>query len=193
MPFHDVSSSGSVFNVSADLIVNTSVDDESLTPSNTNIGSENRQLQPSPTHTMSTSSTIIDHIYVFNDLTHSWGTNLPSLFGSDRNILQISITNHHAPHSRRSSSKVWLYKQADFDTANTTLQCLPTSIYSKDDVNTFWAEWSDVFMTDTILTKEIKPKTKVPDLTDELLHLIRKKCRLYNHAKRVGTARAWSK
>ena len=155
-----------------------------------------KQVVSIATRTTSTSSTIIDHIYVSNDLTHSQCTNLPPLLGSDHNILQISITNRQAPHPRRNRRKVWLYKQADFDTANTTLQCLPSSIYSKDDVNTFWTEWSDVYMTvitETIPTKQIKPKTKVPYLIDELLHLVRKKCRLYNHAKRVGTARAWSK
>lgn len=48
-------------------------------------------------------------------------------------------------------------------------------------------------MRDTIPTKKIKPKTKIPYLTGDLLHLVRKKYRLYNHAKRVGTARAWFK
>ena len=48
-------------------------------------------------------------------------------------------------------------------------------------------------MTETIPTKRIRPRTKVPYLTDELLHIVRKKCHLYNHAKRVGSARAWTK
>ena len=42
-------------------------------------------------------------------------------------------------------------------------------------------------------TKKIKPKTKIPYLTYDLLHLVRKKNCQYNHAKRVGTARAWFK
>ena len=46
---------------------------------------------------------------------------------------------------------------------------------------------------DTIPTKLIKPKTKVPYLTDDLLHLVKKKCRLYSHTKRVGTAKAWAR
>lgn len=50
---------------------------------------------------------------------------------------------------------------------------------------------SDVFMTvmaDTIPSKQIKSKTKVPYLTDDLLHLVRKKCRLFNWAKRIKSA-----
>ena len=82
-------------------------------------------------------------------------------------------------------------------TANAMLQCLPTSLLSADDVNNFWGEWSDVYMTviaDTIRTKCIKPKSKVPyRLTDDFIHLVRKKCRLFWHAKRVGTAIAWAK
>ena len=64
------------------------------------------------------------------------------------------------------------------------------------DVNDFWAELSAVFMTvmkDTIPTKFIKPKTSVPYLTNDLRHLVKKKCRLYKHAKEVGTGSAWAK
>ena len=155
-----------------------------------------KQVVTTATCTTSTSSTIIDHIYISNNITHSHCTDLPPLLGSDHNILQISLANNSVPHPKRSRRKVWLYKQADFDTANATLQCLPTSMYSADDVNNFWAEWSDVFMTviaDTIPTKCIKPKSKVPYLTDDLIHLVRKKCRLFRLAKRVGTAKAWAK
>ena len=109
---------------------------------------------------------------------------LAPLLSSDHNILQLSLTNSCVPHPRRNCRKAW---QSDFDTANTTLQCLPTSL---DDVNNFWAEWSDVFVVDTMYTK---PKTKLPYLSDDLLHLVRRKCRLYSHSKRVGTARAWTK
>ena len=48
-------------------------------------------------------------------------------------------------------------------------------------------------MRDTIPMKKIKLKTKILYLTDDLLHLVRKKYPLYNHTKRVGTARAWFK
>ena len=155
-----------------------------------------KQVVATATRTTTTTSSIIDHIYVSENLVNSQCIDLPPLPGSDHNILQISLTYCHTQHPRRNRREVWLYKQADFDTANTTLHYLPTSIFSNGDVNNFWAEWSDVFMIvmrDTIPTKQIKPKTKIPYLTDELLHLVRKKYRLYNHAKRVGTARAWSK
>ena len=48
-------------------------------------------------------------------------------------------------------------------------------------------------MKDTIPTKFIKPKTSVPYLTNDLHHLVRKKCRLYKHAKEAGTGSAWAK
>ena len=121
---------------------------------------------------------------------------MPPLLGSDHNTLQHTLANRHAPTHKNRRRKIWLYKSADFETANSTLKCLPTAIFSDDDVNKFWTEWYDVFMTvmeETIPTKQIKPKTKVPYLTEELLHLVRKKCRLHKHAKRVGTSRAWTK
>ena len=56
---------------------------------------------------------------------------------------------------------------------------MPTNINlpPKDNVNNFWVEWSDIFRTvieETIPTKVIKPRTKVPYLTDDLLHLVKK-------------------
>lgn len=48
VPFHDVSSSDSIFNASADAIIDTSADDDSLTPRNTISGNENQQLQSPP-------------------------------------------------------------------------------------------------------------------------------------------------
>ena len=149
-----------------------------------------------PTRITPTTSTIIDHIYVTDSLSHSRCSDLPPLPGSDHNMLLFSVTNSHVPLPKRNCRKVWLYKEADFGSAEETLQCLPTSIFSTDNVNNFWVEWSDIFKTvieETIPTKVIKPRTKVPYLTDDLLHLVKKKCRLYNHAKRVGTTKAWGK
>ena len=60
------------------------------------------------------------------------------------NILQIALTNRRTRHTQKNGREVWLYKQAHFDTANITR-----------DVNNFWMEWSDVFITvirDTIPT-----------------------------------------
>ena len=79
-----------------------------------------KQVVTTATRTTPTSST------VSNGFSHSHCTDLPPLPGSDHNILQISLTASRVPHPRRSRRKVWLYKQADFDTANSTLQCLPT-------------------------------------------------------------------
>ena len=47
-----------------------------------------QQVVTTATRTTPTSSTIIDHIYVSNGLSHSHCTDLPPLPGSDHNILQ---------------------------------------------------------------------------------------------------------
>ena len=88
---------------------------------------------------------------------------MPPLLGSDHNTLQLTLANHHIPTHKNRHRKIWLYKNADFDTANSTLTCLPTAIFSDNDVNKFWTEWYDVFMSvmaETIPTKQIKLKTK---------------------------------
>ena len=155
-----------------------------------------KQVVSTPTRVTPTSSSLIDHIYISEHQTYSPCVCLPPLMGSDHDTLKISLTNRQTSRQPSKRRKVWLYKQADFETANNTLQCLPTSIYSQNDVNTFWVEWLDVFMTiidETIPSKQIKPKTKVPYLTADLLYLVRKKCRLFKQAKKAGTDKAWSK
>ena len=122
-------------------------------------------------------STSSSHIYVSSDLTHSECVNLPPLPESDNNTLQITLTSHHIPQRKSKRMKIWIYKKADFDTANSTLKWLPSSIFSSDNVNNYCAEWSDVFttvMTETIPTKQFKLRSKVPYLTDKLLHFVRK-------------------
>ena len=54
-----------------------------------------KQVVTTATRTTTNTSTIIDHIYVSENLTNSRCTNLPPLPGSDHNILQIALTNRH--------------------------------------------------------------------------------------------------
>ena len=63
-----------------------------------------KQVVDTATRTTSSSSTIIDHIYVSSDLTHSECVNLPPLPGSDHNTLQITLTNRHTPQPKSKSS-----------------------------------------------------------------------------------------
>lgn len=115
---------------------------------------------------------------------------------SDRSTLQFSLTTCVSSHQQSKWRKLWLYKQVDFKSPNDTLQCLPTSIYSQNGINIFWTDWYDVFMTvidECIPSKTIKPKTRMPYVTAGLLHLVHKKCRLFNCAKKVGTTKTCSK
>lgn len=112
---------------------------------------------------------------------HMPSISLPPLEGSDHDTLQVTLNNCRPPSRKTNHKKVWLYKQAVFDTANSTLWCLPTAMYSTNDVNSFGLEWYDIFttiITETIPSRKIKPKSKVPYTTADLVHLVRKKAPL---------------
>ena len=103
------------------------------------------QVVTTPTRTTSTTAPIIDHVYISDRLTLSRCSDLPPLPGSDHNMLQVSISNGNTPLAKSNRRKIWLYKDADFDAACKTLECLPASIFSTNSVNDIWVEWSDVF------------------------------------------------
>ena len=155
-----------------------------------------KQIVTFPTRTTVTTGNLIDHVYISECQPHLPCIHLPPLSGSDHDTLLVTLSNCQISYQRTKHRKVWLFNKADFERANETLQCLPTSTFTHDNVNSFWTEWRDVFtavISDTIPSKQIKPKTKVPYLTADLLHLVRKKSRLFRFAKQSGTTTAWSK
>ena len=154
------------------------------------------QTVTEPTRTTDHSSTIIDHVYLSESLNHSLSSchTLPPIEGSDHKTICVSL-NLHPQKLRLAKRKVWLYKKADFDTANLTQQCIPTSFFP-DDVDGFWSQWYDLFMTtmtDCIPQKNISNRRNRPYITNDVTSLIRKKERLYKQASRLKSDRSWSK
>ena len=153
------------------------------------------QVVTSPTRSTSTSATLIDHVYLSEELSHSSCNIAPPLHDSDHSSICLHLDTP-PPRLRKAVRKVWLYKQADFETANTTLQCLSSDSFPANDINSLWTQWYDFFMTtisQTIPSKVIKRRHNLPFLTSQLTKAIRKKFRLFRLAKKLGSDRAWHK
>jgi len=153
------------------------------------------QIISSPTRTMQSSATIIDHVYVSEHLIHSHSIMSP-LSSSDHSCVLLSLLNRRVLPTKPCQRKVWLYQRADFDGANDTLIDSPFEPSSSNSVDSVWDEWYQTYMrvmNDAIPTRRIKRINNLPYLTSHLQKLIRKKHCLYKAAKQLSTSSAWSR
>ena len=155
-----------------------------------------QQVVSSPTRVTNRSSTTIDHAYISDSLTFNSCVTLPPIEGSDHNCILVSLGVSPPPLPKTSRRKVWLYKRADFDSANRSLSCIPSFFFPGKDVNAFWQQWADLFLTTMstfIPSKSILPRRNLPYFSKELVLLVRRKQRHFAQAKRLNTPRSWSK
>ena len=155
-----------------------------------------RQIVSEPTRcTITSTPTVIDHVYLSEKLNFSSCNILPPIGGSDHNCVFVSL-QLSTPKLKTARHQVWLYKKADFDSANDSLQRIPSSMFQDDDVDNFWSQWYDLYMTTMssfIPKKTISSHKQLPYISKDLLILIRKKQRLFKQAKRLNSPRAWLK
>ena len=155
-----------------------------------------RQIVSEPTRcTITSTPTVIDHVYLSEKLNFSSCNILPPIGGSDHNCVFVSL-QLSTPKLKTARRQVWLYKKADFDSANDSLQRIPSSMFQDDDVDNFWSQWYDLYMTTMssfIPKKTISSHKQLPYISKDLLILIRKKQRLFKQAKRLNSPRAWLK
>ena len=146
-----------------------------------------KQAVTSPTTESATSATLIDHIYVSKHLPNTSCSVQPPVPGSDHNsvLLRLNKTTSKSHHR-----KIWLYKKADFDEANSTLQCLSADSFPSEDVYTLWSQWLDFFMntmSQTIPSQVIKHRHSLPFLTKDLKKAVKRKLKLFKQAKLLKT------
>ena len=149
-----------------------------------------------PTRSTQNPATLIDHVYISDQLSCSSCTIQPPVHGSDHNAILLSLNRPQFATKKPSHRQIWLYKQADFQTANSLLQCFSSHSLPANDVNSLWTQWLDYFMTtmsQTIPSKVIKQNHNLPYLTDDLVSAIRRKHKLYKDARCLNTDRTWSK
>ena len=146
-----------------------------------------------PTRLSKTTSTLIDHVYLSDPLSYSLSFFSP-LSSSDHCCILLSLSTLKPPRPKPSKRKIWVYQQADFETATDKL-----ANYHLDDslpIDSIWSKWSSHFMsimTEEVPSKLVKRSNSIPYLTPELLKLIRKKHCLFKLAAASGADHAWSK
>ena len=153
-----------------------------------------KQAVTSPPRESATSAaTLIDHIYVSEHLPNTSCSVQPPVPGSDHNSVLLRLNKTTSKSHRR---KIWLYKKADFDEANSTLQCLSADSFPSEDVYTLWSQWLDFFMntmSQTIPSQVIKHRHSLPFLTKDLKKAVKRKLKLFKQAKLLKTKQTWSK
>ena len=100
-----------------------------------------KQVISSATRTTATSATLIDHIYLTDDLSQCSCSILPPLHDSDHSFIHLSL------HKPSPTTKIWLYKQADFKSANEALQCLSSKSFPSSNIDSLWSQWYDFYIT----------------------------------------------
>ena len=154
------------------------------------------QIVSAPTRVTQNTSTLIDHAYFSENLSKVNRSVQPPVDGSDHNSILLTVKSILPARGSDRRRKVWLCSQADFDSANQTLQCLSSRSFPANDVDTLWTQWYDFFMTtisQSIPSKIVKPRHKLPYLTDNLQRALKRKLKLFQEAKKLDTERAWSK
>ncbi len=132
------------------------------------------QVITSPTRLTENTSTTIDHVYLSEHLSSTC----------------------HTASSKPCRRKIWLYKRADFSSANDILMSYPSEELPANEINTMWANWYNRFMTTmttSIPSKLIKQVNNLPYLTTDLVKLIHKKHSTYKAARKLNSTSAWSK
>ena len=155
-----------------------------------------KQVVSAPTRSTQNSGTLIDHVYISDQLSCSSCTIQPPVHGSDHNATLLSLNRPSSATKKTFRRQVWLYKQADFQTANSLFQCFSSDSLPANDVDSLWTQWLDYFMTttsQTIPSKVIKPNHNLPYLTDDLVSAVWRKLKLYKDARHLNTDRTWSK
>ena len=101
-----------------------------------------------------------------------------------------SISTHvnlplRSRYPKQSSKRVWIYKAANIELGQRLLKDLPLAS-SFDDIDEYWAKWSQVFMSvmhHCIPCKTVPIKCKTPWINQEIRSSIRKRWSLFHRFK----------
>ena len=90
-----------------------------------------------PTRSTISTDTLIDLAYLSDPSMLTSCTIEPPLDGSDHNLLCLDLCLS-PPRQKKVGRRVWLYKQADFESTNNLLLSTPSNIIQDNDVDNFW-------------------------------------------------------
>ena len=153
------------------------------------------QVVKEPTRFASNSSSLIGHVYLTSpELLLSCITTSPLHF-SDQNRLSVSlkVCSHPVTFKRR---EVWRYKHGDFEKANELLSRFPDVDFRNAPY--LWSHWKQNFPLHNasvycIPSKNVFIRSAPRWLTSDIKCLIKRKSRLFRHAKRSNSIHAWEK
>ena len=86
-----------------------------------------KQVVSPPTRTTQSTSTLINQVYLSDKISHSSCSIQPPVQGSEYNSILLSLRKPLPPPRKQIHCRILLYKDSDFDSANTTLQCFSSS------------------------------------------------------------------
>ena len=158
------------------------------------------QLVQEPTHfSYSGSPSLIDLVFIPSDLPSSISI-LPPVSSSNHLSLQFTIpTSCKTKHSSTGSGyrKVWIYKNADFASANFILSSNPwDDLFSSQDINVCWPIFKEAFLEvmRRFIPSKLVPYTCSPPWgNNHLLACIKKRNHLYHKAKKLKSPKYMSK
>ena len=149
------------------------------------------QLVQEPTHfSYSGSPSLIDLLFIPSDLPSSVFI-LPPVCSSDHLSLQFTIpTSCKTKHSLTGSgySKVCIYKNADFASANLLSSTPWDDLFSSQDINVCWSIFKEAFLE---VMRRFIPSKLVPSScsftwgNNDLLACVKKRNHLYHKAKKL--------
>ena len=99
------------------------------------------QVVTEPTRVTSSTSTLIDHVYV-SDLSLVTACSTTPAVGNSDHLSITTTLNKRTSLPQRIRRKVWSYRSADWDRANELLaRNLPTDIPAESDIDAIWSSW----------------------------------------------------
>ena len=114
--------------------------------------------------------------------------------GSDHDGVCFEVTSRPTPAPQPKARQIFNYRKADFDLFHRLLQSTPWNCcLLENDVNEAWIKFKDTFfiVVDQCIPKLTLGKKKKRNcwLSDDTLHLIRKKKRAYRLARKCPSAK----
>ena len=151
-----------------------------------------------PTHTTSTSTSLIDLVFLSSPSSLLSCESTPPLSNSDHLGIAFAVTvDKRTTNLKRSKRRIWRYALADFDRAQEMLNTIDwEDLFKSNDVNTCWSIWHTKFlqiMEACIPQLVLKKRKNLPWLTKPVIQAMRKRNAYFHAAKKDNCARLWTK
>ena len=154
------------------------------------------QVVSEPTHlSPNGNSSLVDLALISDPSKLSSCAVIPPLGTSDHNGLHLKLKWKKTNPIRNKQRKVWRYKHADFEAANTMLESVDWSELLAGDINQTWTAWRQKFMDvmeKCIQLATLPDKRNLPWLNIELTKSMKARNLAYKKAKRSRSPHDWN-